>query len=92
MSGHNRRGLISKKKLESGKDQWAVKKEVLGCMADGATRCIELERDKKIAIDAKMHTILRMKKGVTFKQIEKMIEKSDMQQQHSQWVKIDDTN
>ena len=40
VSGNNGQDPISKKKLESGEGQWAVIKEVLGWMVDGATRCI----------------------------------------------------
>ena len=36
VSGHNGKDKISKNKLESGKDKWAVRKEVLGWMVDGA--------------------------------------------------------
>ena len=46
LSKHRRKYTISKKKLESGKGQWAVRKEVLGWMIDGKTQCIELEQDK----------------------------------------------
>ena len=44
-------------------------------MVDGSTRCIELARDKKNAIDAEMHNILLMTKGMPFKQVEKLIGK-----------------
>ena len=44
-------------------------------MVDGATRCIELVRDKQSAIDAELQNIVRMKKGMTFKRIEKLIGK-----------------
>ena len=37
VSGNNRQDTISKKNLDSGKGQWAVRKEVLGWMVDGAT-------------------------------------------------------
>ena len=73
VSGHNGQDQISKKKLESVKGQWEVRKEVLGWMVDGATRCIELAQDKKSAIDAELHKIVRMTKGVPFRQIEKLI-------------------
>ena len=46
VSGHNGQDPISKKKLDSGKGNWAVRKEVLGWMVDGATRCIELAPDQ----------------------------------------------
>ena len=70
VSGHNGQDTISKKKFESGEVQWAVRKEVLGWIADVKTRCIELAQDKKNAIDAELHKIVRMKKGVPFKKIE----------------------
>ena len=78
VSGHNGQDMISKKKLESGEGQWEVRKEMLGWMVDGATRCIKLERDKESEIDAELHEIVRMTKGVPFKQIEKLIVKSDI--------------
>ena len=37
VSGHNGQDPTSKKKLDSGEGQLAVKKEVLGWMVDGAT-------------------------------------------------------
>ena len=67
MSGHNGQDPISKKKLDSGKVQWAVRKEVLGWMVDDEIQCIELARDNQTAIDAELHNIVHMKKGVPFK-------------------------
>ena len=75
VSGHNGYDLISKKKLDSGKVQWSVKKKVLGWMIDGATRCIKLARDKQSVLDAELQKIVRMPKGLTFKRIEKLIGK-----------------
>ena len=69
VSGHNGQYPIYKKQLESGEDQWAVRKEVLGWIFDGATRCIEMAWDKKSAIGAELHNIVRMTKGVPFKRI-----------------------
>ena len=40
-------------------------------MVDGATRCIKPEWDKQSLIDAELHNIVRMKKGVSFKRIKK---------------------
>ena len=67
MSGHNGQDPISKKKLDSVKGQWAVIKEVLGWMVDGATRCIELVRDKQSVIVAELQNIAHITKGVPFK-------------------------
>ena len=67
---NNMQDPIYKKKLESGEGQWEVRKEMLGCMVDGATQCIELARDKKISIDSELHKILHMTKGFLFKLIE----------------------
>ena len=75
VSGHNRQDPISNKKLESVKGQWEVRKEVLGWMVDGATRCIELAQDKQSFIDAELQNNVRMKKGVPFKRLEKLIGK-----------------
>ena len=75
VSGHNGQYPISKKKLESCKGQCAVGKEVLGWMVDGATQCIKLVWDKKSVIDAELHKIVNMRKGVIFKRIEKLIGK-----------------
>ena len=58
VSGQNGYGPISEKKLAEGEGQWDVCKEVLGWMVDGATRCIELAREKQIAIDAELHKII----------------------------------
>ena len=44
-------------------------------MVDGATRCIEMAQDKQSAIDTELQNIVRMKKGVPFKRIEKLIGK-----------------
>ena len=52
-----------------------MRKEVLGLMVYGATRCIELARGKQSAIDTELHKIVRMTKGLPFKQIEKLIGK-----------------
>ena len=75
VSVHNNQDPISKKKLDSGEGQWAVIKEVLGWMVDGATRCIKLDQDKQSAIDTELQKIVRMKKGMPFKLIEKLIGK-----------------
>ena len=75
LSGHYGQDLISKKKLDSGEGQWEVRKKVLDCMVDGATKCMELVRDKQNVIDAELHKIVRMTKEVPFKKIEKLIGK-----------------
>ena len=75
VSGNIGQDTISKKKLESGKFQWAVRKEVLGWMVDDATWFIGLMRYNKSSIDAELRNIVRMTKGVPFKQIEKLIGK-----------------
>ena len=65
--GHNGQDPIYKKKLESGESQWEVRKEVLGWMVDGTTHFIKLARDKQSVIDAELHNIMRMTKGLPFK-------------------------
>ena len=44
-------------------------------MVDGATWCIKLARYNKSVIDAELHKIVRITKGVPFKRIEKPIGK-----------------
>ena len=73
VSGHNGQDTISKKKLESGEGQWSARKEVLGWMVDGKTWCIKLTQDRKIEIDGELQNIVRVTKGVPFKQIKKLI-------------------
>ena len=51
-----------------------------------------MARYKQIVIDADLHNIVRMTKGVSFKLIKNWYEKSDMQQQQSQQGKNDDSN
>ena len=75
VSGHNGQYPISKKKLESGEVQQAVRKGALGWMVDGSTRCIKLAWVKQTVIDAELHNIVRMKKGVLFKRMKKLIGK-----------------
>ena len=46
ISGHNGGDPASVKKLKAGEGLWEVRKEILGWMMDGATRCIELAEKK----------------------------------------------
>ena len=62
VSGNNGQDTISKNKLESGKGQWAVRKEVLVWMVDGETQCIKLAWNKQSTIDVDMQKIVRTKK------------------------------
>ena len=73
LSGHNGQDPISEKKFYSGEGQWAVIKEVLGWIFDGAKLCIQLAREKQTTIDTDLHKIVRMTKGVPFKRIKKLI-------------------
>ena len=43
VSGHNGKDPISMKKLREGEGLWETKKEILGWIFDGVTRCIELK-------------------------------------------------
>ncbi|KAL7525054.1 hypothetical protein ACHAWF_002174, partial [Thalassiosira exigua] len=54
---------------------WEVRKELLGWVFDGATRCIELATKKQEAILKELKNVLRMKRGVPFKRIEKLVGK-----------------
>ena len=92
VSGNNGQDPISNNKLESGKIQWAVRKEVLGWMVDGVTRCIKLVWDRQSVIDADLHNIVRMKKGVSFKKIEIDWKNLTYSNSNPNGKKIDDTN
>ncbi|KAL7540898.1 hypothetical protein ACHAWF_006815, partial [Thalassiosira exigua] len=63
ITGHNGEEPISLKKLKEGEGLWEVRKEILGWMFDGATRCIELAARKQDAILKELRTILRMDNG-----------------------------
>ena len=72
ISGHVGEDPISKKKLRDGEGLWEVKKEILGWMMDGASRCIELAEKKRLALLAELKCVLRMKRGVPFKRFQKV--------------------
>ena len=63
------------KKLLEGEGLWEVRKEILGWIFDGATRCIELAEKKRDAILAELKTCLRIKSGVGFNRIQKLVGK-----------------
>ncbi|KAL7523596.1 hypothetical protein ACHAWF_000588 [Thalassiosira exigua] len=73
--GHKREEPISLKKLREGEGLWDVRKEIMGWLFDGATRCIELATKKQEAILKELRTILRMKNGVQFNRVQKILGK-----------------
>ncbi|KAL7525691.1 hypothetical protein ACHAXR_001116, partial [Thalassiosira sp. AJA248-18] len=75
ITGHSGEEPISLKKLLEGEGLWEVRKEILGWIMDGATRCIELAEKKQKAILRELKTILRLKRGVPFKRFEKNVGK-----------------
>ena len=75
VSGHVGEDPISEKKLRDGEGLWEVKKEILGWMMDGASRCIELAEKKRLALLAELKCVLRMKRGVPFKRFQKFVGK-----------------
>ncbi|KAL7544284.1 hypothetical protein ACHAWF_007670, partial [Thalassiosira exigua] len=54
---------------------WEVRKEILSWVFDGAMRCIELSVKKQEAILVELKTVLRIKSGVPFKRVEKLMGK-----------------
>ena len=54
---------------------WEVRKEILGWIINGATRCIELSEKKQTTILKELKDVLRIKSGVQFKQMEKLVGK-----------------
>ena len=75
VTGHNGADPVSLKKLLAGEGLWEVRKEVLGWMLDGATRCIELAAKKQETILKELKVVLRMRRGVPFKRLEKLVGK-----------------
>ena len=58
VTGHNGEDPVLLKKLDEGEGLWEVRKEVLGWMMDGATRCIKLAEKKQDAVLAKIKAVL----------------------------------
>ena len=75
VSGHNGQDPVSQKKLDDGDGQWASRKEILGWIFDGVTRCIELTTERQKTIDTEIKRVLRMKGGAPYKRVEKLIGK-----------------
>ena len=75
ITGHSGAEPVSLKKLLQGEGVWAVRKEILGWMMDGATRCIELSEKKQLAIQKELKTVMRIKTGVPYNRVEKLIGK-----------------
>ncbi|KAL7548503.1 hypothetical protein ACHAWF_011783 [Thalassiosira exigua] len=75
ISGHSGEDPISLKKLLAGEGLWEVRKEVLGWVMDGATRCIELAEKKQEAILSELRKVLRMRRGVPLKRMQRLVGK-----------------
>ena len=74
ITGHSGADPISVKKLNQGNGLWEVRKEILGWMIDGATRCIELTEKRQEAIQLELKTVLQLRQ-VPFKRIQKLVGK-----------------
>ncbi|KAL7545534.1 hypothetical protein ACHAWF_008883 [Thalassiosira exigua] len=72
VTGHAGEDPVLLKKLLDGEGLWEVRKEVLGWVMDGATRCIELAAKKQEAILRELKTVLRRRK-VPFKRFQKLV-------------------
>ena len=66
---------MSIKKLLKGEGVWAVRKDILGWIIDGATMCIELSEKKQAAILEDLKQALKRKQGLRFKKFEKLVGK-----------------
>ena len=75
ISRHSGEDPISLKKLLAGEGLWEVRKEILGWIMDGATRCIELAETKQEAILAELKTVLRRKRGIPLNRFQKLVGK-----------------
>jgi hypothetical protein len=74
VTNHSGEESISMKKLLQGDGLWEHRKEILGWLFDGATRCIELPSDKQDRIQVELKAILRLK-TVPRKRLEKIVGK-----------------
>ena len=62
---------VSMKKLLSGEGVWHTRKEILGWMFDGHSRCIELPSDKRTKLLLELYR-LRQLRTINFKDLEKL--------------------
>jgi hypothetical protein len=74
ITGHSGEESISMKKLLQGDGLWEHRKEILGWLFDGATRCIKLPANKQDRIHLELKAILRLKR-VPRKRLEKIVGK-----------------
>ena len=74
LAGHEGGDPISEKKLDKGDGIWELRKEVLGLIFYGMTKCMEYPPDKKEKVLAEICTHLRSKNGVRFNKFKKMIQ------------------
>jgi hypothetical protein len=71
VNGHVGEDPVSQKKLEQGDGLWAVRKDILGWVFDGAKRCIELPQDKVDKLTAENHCVTRTE-AIPRKQFEQL--------------------
>ena len=74
VTGHKGGDSISIKKLLEGEGVWDTRKQMLGWIFDGITRCIELPEKKVDNICSLIHLSLR-RKGIKFKEFEQLVGK-----------------
>ena len=71
VTGHDGEDPVSQKKLAQGDGLWAIRKEILGWVFDGAKRCIELPPDKVEKLTTEIHSVTR-KAAIPRKQFEQL--------------------
>ena len=74
VTGHDAPDPISEKKLKDGDGIWQTKKEILGWIFDGVSRCIQLPTDKVTSILTELKAVHRQK-VVSHKTLEKLFGK-----------------
>ena len=74
ISGHKGDDPISLKKLLDGDGLWDTRKELLGWVFDGTTRCIHLPHDKMESIQRELKNVCRLQR-VPLKRFESLIGK-----------------
>lgn len=61
VTGHSGEDPLSQKKLDEGEGLWTTRKEVLGWIFDGITRCIELKASRAAKIKEDIRAVHRAK-------------------------------
>ena len=74
VTGHSGQDPLSQKKLDEGEGLWETRKEILGWIFDGVTRCIELKSSRAAKIREEIRAVHKAR-AVERKVMEKLVGK-----------------